>query len=62
MTPYPLWKYIIIVLVCATGLFYAFPNLFGDDPGIQMRGARGLSIEARPATAEEVDGREPATD
>jgi preprotein translocase subunit SecD len=27
------------------GLLYAFPNLFGDDPGIQMRGARGLSIE-----------------
>lgn len=46
MHPYPLWKYFIIVLVCAAGLFYAFPNLFGDDPGIQMRGARGLSIES----------------
>ncbi|MCP3951638.1 MAG: protein translocase subunit SecD, partial [Desulfobacterales bacterium] len=45
MTRYPLWKYILILVVCATGILYAFPNLYGDDPGIQMRGARGLSIE-----------------
>ncbi len=45
MTRYPLWKYILILVVCTMGLLYAFPNLYGDDPGIQMRGARGLSIE-----------------
>ncbi len=45
MTRYPLWKYILILVVCAMGILYAFPNLYGDDPGIQMRGARGLSIE-----------------
>ena len=45
MTRYPLWKYILILVVSTMGLLYAFPNLFGDDPGIQMRGARGLSIE-----------------
>jgi preprotein translocase subunit SecD len=27
------------------GVFYALPNLYGDDPGIQLRGARGLSID-----------------
>lgn len=45
MIRFPLWKYILILLVCLTGLFYAAPNLFGDDPGIQIRGARGLSID-----------------
>ncbi|MEE9446730.1 MAG: hypothetical protein V3V09_02155, partial [Arenicellales bacterium] len=45
MLRFPLWKYIIILIVCAVGFLYAVPNLFGDDPGIQMRGSRGLSIE-----------------
>ncbi len=45
MNPYPLWKYILILVVCAMGLLYAFPNLYGEDPGIQIRGSRGLSIE-----------------
>ena len=50
MIRFPLWKYILILVVCITGLFYAAPNLFGDDPGIQIRGARGLSIEQSLAT------------
>ena len=45
MTPYPLWKYILIIVVCAVGFLYALPNLYGEDPGIQMRGSRGVSIE-----------------
>ena len=45
MIRFPLWKYILILIVCALGLFYAFPNIFGEEPGIQMRGSRGLSIE-----------------
>jgi preprotein translocase subunit SecD len=53
MTRYPLWKYILILVVSTMGLLYAFPNLFGDDPGIQMRGARGLSIER--GLSDEVD-------
>ena len=43
---YSWWKWAIIVLVVIPGFFYAVPNLFGDDPGIQIRGARGLTIEA----------------
>jgi len=46
MIRFPLWKYILILIVTVTGLLYAAPNLFGDDPGIQIRGARGLTIEA----------------
>lgn len=45
MTRFPLWKYILIIIVCVVGFLYAFPNLFGDEPGIQIRGSRGLSVE-----------------
>ncbi len=40
------WKYLIIVMVTAAGLFYALPNIFGNDPGLQVRGARGLAMES----------------
>ncbi|MDD9875154.1 MAG: protein translocase subunit SecD, partial [Gammaproteobacteria bacterium] len=40
------WKYSLIALVLAVGGFYALPNVFGNDPGVQVRGARGLGIGA----------------
>ena len=43
---YPWWKWLIIALVVVPGLFYALPNLFGDDPGIQIRGSRGTSLSS----------------
>ena len=43
---YPWWKWAIIALVIVPGLFYALPNLFGNDPGIQIRGVRGSAIES----------------
>ena len=43
---YPWWKWLIIALVVVPGLFYALPNLFGDDPGIQIRGSRGASLSS----------------
>jgi preprotein translocase subunit SecD len=43
---YPWWKWAVITLVIIPGVFYALPNLFGDDPGIQIRGVRGTSIES----------------
>jgi len=42
----PWWKWLIITAVILPGAFYALPNLFGDDPGIQLRGARGGSLSA----------------
>lgn len=35
----------MIALVLAVGSFYALPNIFGNDPGVQIRGARGLSVD-----------------
>ena len=36
MNRYPLWKYFIILFVVAVGVFYALPNLYPDDPAIQI--------------------------
>ncbi|MDH5634123.1 MAG: protein translocase subunit SecD [Gammaproteobacteria bacterium] len=40
MNRYPLWKYILIVFVIVLGLLYALPNIFGEDPAIQVSGSR----------------------
>ncbi|AOV16861.1 protein-export membrane protein SecD [Acidihalobacter aeolianus] len=36
MNRYPLWKYLLIVAVVVVGLLYALPNLYGEDPAIQI--------------------------
>lgn len=41
----PWWKYIVVALVMVCGMYYALPNIFGNDPGMTIRGARGLSLD-----------------
>ncbi len=48
-----IWKYLLILVIVLPGLFYAAPNLFGDDPGLQIRGARGIRVDN--ATLERVE-------
>jgi preprotein translocase subunit SecD len=36
MKPFPLWKTVLIVLSVVVGAFYAAPNLFGEDPAVQV--------------------------
>ncbi|MEJ2630624.1 MAG: protein translocase subunit SecD [Acidihalobacter sp.] len=36
MNRYPLWKYLLILVVLVVGLLYALPNLYGEDPAIQI--------------------------
>ncbi len=33
---YPLWKNLLIVILIAIGTLYALPNLYGDDPSVQI--------------------------
>ena len=47
---YPWWKWLIIVVVVIPGFFYALPNLFGDDLGIQIRGTRGATLTSSDLT------------
>ncbi|MBL4829201.1 MAG: protein translocase subunit SecD [Aliivibrio sp.] len=42
---YPLWKYIMIVFTLIIGALYAFPNIYGEDPAIQITGVRGAQVE-----------------
>lgn len=50
----PWWKYLVVMLVLVIGMFYALPNIFGNDPGMIIRGARGLSVDS--AAFEKVAG------
>lgn len=40
---YPLWKYLILVATFFISLLYALPNLYGEDPSIQITGVRGTT-------------------
>ncbi|MDN3610835.1 protein translocase subunit SecD [Vibrio ostreicida] len=42
---YPLWKYLMVVLTIAIAALYALPNLYGEDPAIQITGARGAPVD-----------------
>ncbi|WP_319380047.1 protein translocase subunit SecD [Thiomicrorhabdus sp.] len=33
---YPAWKYLLLVVMTVIGILYAMPNLFGDDPAVQI--------------------------
>lgn len=33
---YPLWKYVLLVLVALIGIIYSIPSLYGDDPAVQI--------------------------
>ncbi|MCK5718964.1 MAG: protein translocase subunit SecD [Thiomargarita sp.] len=39
MNQYPVWKYLLIAFVIAICTLYALPNLFGEDPAIQISSA-----------------------
>ncbi|MGV3058305.1 protein translocase subunit SecD [[Pasteurella] aerogenes] len=38
---YPLWKNLMVIFVVAIGLLYSLPNIYGEDPAVQVSGTRG---------------------
>ncbi|GAK23733.1 LOW QUALITY PROTEIN: export membrane protein SecD [Vibrio sp. JCM 19052] len=42
---YPLWKYLMVFFAIITAALYALPNIYGEDPAIQVTGARGASVD-----------------
>ncbi len=50
---FPWWKNLLIFLVIAIGFFYALPNLYGEDPAVQVSGTRGTLVE--PAVQEQIE-------
>ncbi|MBK1702516.1 protein translocase subunit SecD [Thiococcus pfennigii] len=52
MNQYPLWKNLLILGVVLFGILFALPNVFSQDPSIEIAAARGHEVTA--ATADEV--------
>lgn len=46
MNQYPLWKYLLIICVLVIGTIYALPNLYGEDPALQISGTRTGTVDA----------------
>src|SRR3569833_3331695 len=46
MNRYPLWKYLLIATVLLVGFLYALPNLYGEDPALQISSTRGAKVDA----------------
>ncbi|MEJ8568546.1 protein translocase subunit SecD [Elongatibacter sediminis] len=44
MNQYPAWKYALILAVLLCGAIYALPNLYGEDPALQVTSARGFAL------------------
>ena len=49
---YPLWKNLMVIFLVAIGILYALPNLYGEDPAVQISGTRGQ--EANSSVLSEV--------
>jgi preprotein translocase subunit SecD len=45
MNRYPLWKYILIIIVTLLSILYALPNIYGKDPAVQISSSRGQVTE-----------------
>ncbi len=46
MNQYPLWKYLLIAVIVIAGVIYALPNLYGEDPAVQISPARSEQLDA----------------
>ncbi|MCG8313892.1 MAG: protein translocase subunit SecD [Pseudomonadales bacterium] len=43
LNQYPLWKYLVIAVVAVIAVLYAMPNLYPDDPAVQISGAKATT-------------------
>ena len=41
---FPLWKNLFVVMVLGLGLLYALPNIYGDDPSVQISSTRTTQL------------------
>lgn len=42
---YPPWKYLLIIVVLLIGILYALPNIYGEDPALQITRARAGELD-----------------
>lgn len=53
MNRYPTWKNALIAFVIAVGALFALPNIYGEDPAVQVSGTRGRQVDS--AVLEDVE-------
>src|SRR5882757_7624527 len=46
MQPYPLWKFVVLIVVTLVGALYALPNIYGEDPAVQIQTQSGDPVPA----------------
>ncbi|MBD9435426.1 protein translocase subunit SecD [Pseudoxanthomonas sp. PXM03] len=46
MLEFPRWKYVLILIVVLASALYALPNLYPQDPSVQITANRGFAIDA----------------
>ena len=46
---YPLWKNLLVLIVFAVSTIYALPNLYGDDPSVQVSSTRAAKLTQEQA-------------
>jgi preprotein translocase subunit SecD len=44
MNQYPVWKYLLVVAVLVAGCLFASPNLYEEDPAVQVSANRGVEL------------------
>jgi preprotein translocase subunit SecD len=45
MLEFPRWKYVLVTLVMLTALLFALPNVFGEDPALQVERKSGAPMD-----------------
>ncbi|HEU0154089.1 MAG TPA: protein translocase subunit SecD [Arenimonas sp.] len=45
MLQFPTWKYLVAALVIALSVFYSLPNLYPQDPAVQIAANRGSAVD-----------------
>ena len=44
MNQYPAWKYLLLIVLLTVGIVYALPNLYGEDPAVQVSSGRNATL------------------
>jgi len=53
MNRYPIWKNLLVLIVLLIGVFYAMPNMFDQDPSMEVAGTRRAKVDQGTVAAVE---------
>ncbi|MFT5658382.1 MAG: preprotein translocase subunit SecD [Gammaproteobacteria bacterium] len=51
---YPAWKYLLLIIIVCLGALYASPNLYGEDPAVQISHRVNLVNESEVASVRDI--------